>query len=105
MIKKKVRNKTKVFKTIPKFKNEDEERDFWAKADTSEYFDWSKMRHVKFPNLKLSTETISLRVPAGLLDDIKIQANKKDVPYQSLIKVYLSSAVEADKRNKLTFAP
>lgn len=94
----------KRFRVIPRFKSEDEERGFWAKADTSKYFDWSKMHHVKFPNLKLSTETISLRVPAGLLDDIKIQANKKDVPYQSLIKVYLSSAVEADKKNKFTFA-
>lgn len=94
----------KKFKTIPNFKSEDEERDFWAKADTSEYFDWSKMRHIRFPNLKLSTETISLRIPKNLLDDIKIEANKRDVPYQSLIKVYLSGAVEADKKNKFAFA-
>lgn len=66
--------KPKKFKTIPNF-------------------DWSKGRHVKFPNLKFSTQTISLRLPKGLLDDIKIAANRRDVPYQSLIKVYLDQAV------------
>jgi predicted DNA binding CopG/RHH family protein len=96
--------KNKKLLPIPKFKNEDAERDFWDKADSSLYFDWSKGRHVKFPNLKFSTETISLRVPLGLLDDIKIEANKKDVPYQSLIKVYLNVAVKADQKNKLIFA-
>ena len=84
---------------IPKFKSEDEERDFWATADTSLYFDYSRFRRVKFPNLKLSTETISLRLPKGLLDDIKIAANKKDVPYQSLIKIYLDKAVQEDQNN------
>lgn len=96
--------KNKKLLPIPKFKTEDEERDFWDKADTSLYFDWSKGRHVKFPNLKFSTKTISLRVPVHLLDDIKIVANKKDVPYQSLMKVYLDEAVKRDKRNKFTFA-
>lgn len=95
--------KNKKLLPIPKFKNEDAERDFWDKADSSLYFDWSKGRHVKFPNLKFSTETISLRVPAGLLDDIKIEANKKDVPYQSLMKIYLSTAVKADQKNKFIF--
>lgn len=103
MIKKKLNN-NKVFKTIPKFKNEDEERNFWASVDSSEYFDFSKMKHVKFPNLKLSSKTISLRLPLGMLDDVKIEANKKDVPYQSLMKVYLSWALEADKQNKISFA-
>jgi len=96
--------KNKKLLPIPKFKNEDAERDFWDKADTSLYFDWSKARHVKFPNLKYSTETISLRVPVNILDDVKIQANKRDVPYQSLIKLYISGALEADKINKFTFA-
>ena len=85
----------KQFKTIPKFKNEDEERVFWQKADSTEYFDWSRSVRVKFPNLKLSTETISLRIPKGLLDDIKIAANKRDVPYQSLIKIFLNQSVRA----------
>jgi predicted DNA binding CopG/RHH family protein len=60
---------------VPKFKNEDEERDFWAKADSSEYFDWSQMKHVDFPNLKRSTQSISLRLPLSMLEDIKNQAN------------------------------
>ncbi|HCR35557.1 hypothetical protein A2130_02595 [Candidatus Woesebacteria bacterium GWC2_33_12] len=96
--------KNKKILPIPKFKNEDAERAFWDTADTSLYFDWSKARHVKFPNLKFSTETISLRVPAGMLDDVKIQANKIDVPYQSLLKIYISGALEADKKNKFAFA-
>ena len=96
--------KNKKILPIPKFKNEDAERAFWDTADTSLYFDWSKARHVKFPNLKFSTETISLRVPAGMLDDVKIQANKIDVPYQSLLKIYISGALEAEKKNKFAFA-
>ena len=90
----------KKFKKIPKFKSEDEERDFWAKADSSEYFDWSKGRRAKFPNLKFSTERISLRLPAGLLDDIKIEANKRDVPYQSFIKMILSEKIEKDFKSR-----
>lgn len=85
----------KQFKTIPKFKNEDEEREFWQKADSSKYFDWSKGVRAKFPNLKLSTETISLRLPKSLLDDIKIVANKRDVPYQSLIKMFLNQSLRS----------
>lgn len=84
----------KQYKTIPKFKNEDEEREFWQKADSTEYFDWSKGVRTKFSNLKLSTETISLRLPKSLLEDIKIVANKRDVPYQSLIKVFLNQSVQ-----------
>ena len=80
----------KKLKPIPKFRDEDEERDFWATADSSEYFDWSKAERVIFPNLKSSTESISLRLPSFLLARIKELANKKDVPYQSLMKVFLS---------------
>lgn len=86
----------KTLKLIPKFKNEDAERDFWDKADTSEYFDYSKAERVIFPNLKFSTETISLRLPESLLAKIKVLANKKDVPYQSLIKVLLAERVEKE---------
>ena len=85
------------FKTIPKFASEDEERDFWAKADTSQYFDFSKAKRVRFPNLKFSTETISLRLPLSILEDIKIAANRRDVPYQSLIKIFLDQAVKRDQ--------
>ncbi|OGC59989.1 hypothetical protein A3A70_01790 [candidate division WWE3 bacterium RIFCSPLOWO2_01_FULL_42_11] len=83
----------KKFKAIPKFKNEDEERDFWATEDTSKYFDWSKAEEVVFPNLKPSTQTISLRLPKHLLANLKQIANSKDVPYQSLMKVFLDEKV------------
>ncbi len=87
----------KKLKPIPKFKNENEERDFWAKADTSEYFDWSKaVVNPSFPNLKFSTQTVSIRLTQSLLDALKTAANKKDVPYQSLMKIYLSEKVEEE---------
>lgn len=80
-------------KQIPKFRNEDEERDFWSKADSTDYIDWSKGKRVVFPNLKPSVKTISLRLPEALLEELKMLANKKDVPYQSLLKVYLAEKV------------
>lgn len=86
----------KKLKPIPKFKNEDEERGFWATADTSEYFDWSKAEEAIFPNLKPSTETISLRLPGYLLWRIKQLANAKDVPYQSLMKIFLAERVQQE---------
>lgn len=85
-------------KPIPHFKTEDEERDFWATADTSEYFDFSKAKQVIFPNLKLTRKPISLRITTGLLAKIKAMANKKDMPYQTLMKQYLLDAVEKDFR-------
>lgn len=86
----------KKLKSIPKFKNEDEERDFWATHDSTDYIDWSKAERVIFPNLKFSTQTISLRLPEHLLARIKQLANKRDVPYQSLIKMYLAEKVEKE---------
>lgn len=83
----------KKLKPIPKFKTEAEERAFWETHDTTLYVDWSTARRVSFPNLKLSTTTISLRLPQGTLDRIKIEANKRDVPYQSLIKMWLAEKV------------
>lgn len=88
----------KKLKPIPKFKNEDEERDFWAKADTSKYFDWNKAEEVIFPNLKPTTRKISLRLPEYLLWRIKQLANAKDVPYQSLMKIFLAERVEKELR-------
>jgi predicted DNA binding CopG/RHH family protein len=76
-------------KTIPKFANEAAERAFWEKNDSSGYVDWTKAQSGAFPNLKPSTQTISLRLPQHLLDAIKAAANSRDVPYQSLIKVWL----------------
>jgi predicted DNA binding CopG/RHH family protein len=86
----------KKLKPIPRFANEAEERKFWEAHDSTDYVDWSKAQRVRFPNLKLSTTAISLRLPQGLLDRIKVAANKRDVPYQSLIKVWLSEKVDAD---------
>jgi len=90
----------KKLKKIPNFKNEDEERNFWAKADSSDYIDWSKAQRAIFPNLKPSTENISLRLPAFLLARIKQLANKRDVPYQSLMKIFLAEKVEESIRAK-----
>lgn len=77
-------------KSIPKFKSEAEERKFWETHDSTDYLDWSKAERVGFPNLKLSTQAISIRLPISLLEQIKIEANKRDVPYQSLIKIWLT---------------
>lgn len=83
-------------KKIPRFKNEDQERDFWEKADSSEYIDWKKAKKVVFPNLKPSVKTISLRLPESMLEEIKLLANKRDVPYQSLMKIFLSERIDKE---------
>ncbi len=79
---------------IPKFQNESEERAFWESHDSSDYVDWEKAKPVLLPNLKPSTKTISLRLPEALLDRIKIEANKRDMPYQSLIKFLVAHEME-----------
>lgn len=76
-------------KAIPEFANEEEERKFWESHDSSDYLDWNRAQPVVMPNLKPTTKTISLRLPRHLLDSIKSAANARDVPYQSLIKVWL----------------
>jgi len=83
-------------KPVPTFRTEREERAFWETHDTTEYVDWTKARVGRVPNLKPSTTTISLRLPAPLLADLKTLANKRDVPYQSLLKVYLAERVTAE---------
>ena len=80
---------SKALKPIPQFANEAQERAYWESHDTSDHLDWSKARPSAFPNLKPTTKTISLRLPQHLLDSIKAAANSRDVPYQSLIKVWL----------------
>ncbi|MDP1569613.1 MAG: BrnA antitoxin family protein [Vicinamibacterales bacterium] len=85
-------------KAVPAFKTEAEERRFWETHDTTAYVDWSAAKPARFPNLKPSTETISLRLPAGLLADLKALANKQDVPYQSLLKVFLADRVAREWR-------
>ncbi|OGK10434.1 hypothetical protein A2767_01090 [Candidatus Roizmanbacteria bacterium RIFCSPHIGHO2_01_FULL_35_10] len=78
---------------IPKFKNEDEERDFWSKIDLSEYFEPDDFEPVSFPNLKPTTRAISIRIPEWLIDRVKEKANEINVPYQSLIKQYIKRGV------------
>jgi predicted DNA binding CopG/RHH family protein len=80
-------------KPIPKFSSEAEERAFWESGDSSEFVDWSRAKRVRLPRLKPSTLAISLRLPVSLLERIRIEANKRDVPYQSLIKTWLSEKV------------
>ncbi|WP_110651616.1 BrnA antitoxin family protein [Salinicola peritrichatus] len=86
-------------KTTPEFKSEAEERAFWESHDSTDYVDWNQAKRAAFPNLKPSTKTISLRLPESLLDRIKIEANKRDMPYQSLIKVWLADDVEENRRS------
>src|SRR5947209_118409 len=85
-------------KPIPSFRSEQEEREFWETHDTTDYVDWSQGRIVRFSNLKPSTTTISLRLPTPLLADLKALANKRDVPYQSLLKVFVAERVAAEQR-------
>ena len=87
----------KKLKPIPRFKNEDEERDFWVTHDTTEYFDMDKaIVNPVFPNLKPSSRTITIRISDSLYYDLKMLANKKDVPYQSLLKIYLAEKVKEE---------
>ena len=92
-------------KPVPEFKSEAEERAFWEEHDTADYLDWSQAEVTQFPNLKPSTSTISLRLPAQLLADLKRLANKRDVPYQSLLKVYLAERVAAESAVGLADKP
>jgi predicted DNA binding CopG/RHH family protein len=85
-------------KVIPSFKTEKEERKFWESHDSSEYLNLSEARRAVLPNLKPSTKTISLRLPEGLLDNIKVEANKRDMPYQSLIKVWLAKEIQETRQ-------
>lgn len=85
-------------KKTARFRTEAEERAFWESHDSSDYVNWSQAKPAAFPNLKPSTKTISLRLPQGLLDRIKIEANKRDMPYQSLIKAWLADDVVGSRR-------
>jgi predicted DNA binding CopG/RHH family protein len=83
--------------TIPTFANEDEEREFWASADSSDYAGWGTARRADLPSLKPSTATISLRLPESMLAELKTLANERDVPYQSLLKVYLADRIRHER--------
>jgi predicted DNA binding CopG/RHH family protein len=84
-------------KDIPTFASEDEEREFWATHDATDYVDFSNAQRAQFPELRPSAKTISLRLPVSLLDSLKVLAHKRDVPYQSLIKLMLAEAVQRDR--------
>jgi predicted DNA binding CopG/RHH family protein len=83
-------------KEIPGFKNEAEERLFWQQHDSSEYLDWSDAEEVVFSKLKPTTRTISIRLPESMIEELKLLANKRDVPYQSLLKIFLSERIDAE---------
>ncbi len=85
-------------KQIPQFKTEAEERRFWQKQDSAEYLDWSDAEEVILPRLKPSTRKISIRLPASMIEELKVLANKRDVPYQSLLKIFLSERIETELR-------
>jgi predicted DNA binding CopG/RHH family protein len=87
----------KTLEPLPTFKSETEERNFWEVHDSTDYVDWTKSVSVRFPNLKPSSTSISIRLPNALLESIKIAANKRDVPYQSLIKIWLAEKMEKSK--------
>jgi predicted DNA binding CopG/RHH family protein len=89
-------------KTIPKFKSEAEERAFWTHHDASEYLDWTKAQGILLPNLKPSTRTISLRLPEPLIARLKVLANKRDVPYQSLLKVLLAERLKEEEATQIS---
>jgi predicted DNA binding CopG/RHH family protein len=86
----------KKLKKIPSFKSEEQDVEFWSKHDSTEYIDYSKGKRALFPNLKASVKTISIRLPESLIEHLKVLANKRDVPYQSLLKTYLMERVEKE---------
>ena len=84
-------------KKLPEFKSEDEERKFWAAADSTEYIDWAAAKRRKLVRVKPSLRTISLRLPVSMIEDLKMLANRRDVPYQSLLKVFLAERLEQER--------
>ena len=94
------KKKPVVKESMPKLRTEDAERDFWAKHDVVDFFDWDKSVSGSFPALKPSTQTISLRLPKALLEELKTLANERDVPYQSLLKIFLAERVARERSRK-----
>ena len=87
-------------KKIPEFRSEDEEFEFWSKADSTEYVDWPKAERVKLPNLRPTLRTISVGLPVAMVEDLKGLAHQRDVPYQSLLKMYLADRIEAERQKR-----
>jgi predicted DNA binding CopG/RHH family protein len=94
------RSRKKAKKSLPRFASEDKEREFWAGHDSTDYVDWNKAVRAAFPNLKPSTATISLRLPASMLEGLKVLANRRDVPYQSLLKVFLAERIDRELKKQ-----
>ena len=86
-------------KQTPRFETEEQEQDYWAEHDSTEHIDWSEAQRARLPSLKPSTRTISLRLPETLLEDLKVLANERDVPYQSLLKIFLAERVKQELRS------
>ena len=86
-------------KKAPKHRSEDDERSFWAKADSTDYIDWSKARPLVLPSLKPTLKTISIRLPEHMIAELKLLANKRDIPYQSLLKLFLAERIDAELKN------
>src|SRR5713101_8629376 len=84
-------------KKIPTFKDEDAEREFWANADSTEYIDWSQAKRIMLPNFRPTLRTISLRLPESMIAELKLLANQRDVPYQSLLKVFLADRISEER--------
>jgi predicted DNA binding CopG/RHH family protein len=87
-------------KKVPEFRSEAEEFEFWSTADSTEYVDWSQAKRVKFVNLKPTLRTISVRLPVAMVEDLKVLANQRDVPYQSLLKVFLAERLERERLHR-----
>jgi predicted DNA binding CopG/RHH family protein len=85
-------------KPIPDFRSEDAERDFWARRDSTEFIDWQSAPRRKLPKLKPTLRTISLRLPVSMIEDLKVLANQRDVPYQSLLKVFLAERLDRERK-------
>jgi len=91
----------KQFKKMPKFRNEDEEREFWSTHDSTGYIDWSKAERAYFPSLRPSSKHISIRLPERLFEQLRNIAHQKDIPYQSLMKVYLAERVKEELKTRV----
>jgi predicted DNA binding CopG/RHH family protein len=92
----------KELKAIPRFETEDEEREFWSEHDSADYVDWKRAQRAKLPDLKPTTRTVSIRLPETMLEDLRMLANKRDVPYQSLLKIYVAERIEKELRSNKT---
>ena len=90
-----------MLKSLSTFQNEDEEREFWATHDSTDYVDWSQAKPIVFLNLKPSTKTISLRMSESMLNELRLLANRRDMPYQSLIKMFLQERIDAELGREL----